>query len=241
MMKTFLKRVCGFTLVEMAVVLVIMGLLIAGLLGPLSAQVDQKNYSQVRKGLEDAKEALIGYSLSNKHLPCPDKVAGANNGVNDRPNDGIEDFNSLTGTCITPEGNLPWATLSLPARDPWEQALIYRVTPAFSQRQVLPLNSFNLSSNGVLRICNEAACNVPRLTDTDVAVIVSKGKNIGNCSTVPSPPACADERANDDNNNDFVSHDPTVTTSPNGEYDDAIVWLSSNILVNRMVAAGQLP
>jgi prepilin-type N-terminal cleavage/methylation domain-containing protein len=234
MIKTF--RFYGFTLVEMAVVLIIVSLLLGGLLSPLTAQIDQKNYTEVKIDLENAKEALMGYALSNKHLPCPDKAAGANNGVNDNPDDGVEDFDAA-GDCITQEGNLPWATLGLIDRDPWESRFLYRVTTVFSQQ--VPL--FTLATNGNLSVCNEAACNVPRLTDSAVAVIVSKGKNAGNCSTAPSPPACADERENDDIDNNFVSHPPTVTTSANGEYDDVVVWLSKNILVNRMVAAGQLP
>jgi len=241
MTKIFKNTIRGFTLVEMAVVLIILALLLGGLLSPLTAQIDQKNYTEVKRTLENAKEALMGYALSNKHLPCPDKTAGANNGPNDNPNDGVEDFNAA-GDCIAPlEGNLPWATLSLVERDPWEQRLIYRVTATFSRRA--PLNTFGLASNGNLRVCNEAACNLPRLTDLAVAVIVSRGKNRGICSTAPSLPACDDERANDDNNDDFVSHEPRARTAliPNAEYDDVVVWLSSNILINRMVAAGQLP
>ena len=234
MINTF--KFYGFTLVEMAVVLIIVSLLLGGLLSPLTAQIDQKNYTEVKIDLENAKEALMGYALSNKHLPCPDKAAGANNGVNDNPDDGVEDFDAA-GDCITQEGNLPWATLGLIDRDPWESRFLYRVTTVFSQQAPL----FTLATNGNLRVCNEAACNVPRLTDSAVAVIVSKGKNTGNCSTAPSPPACVDERENDDIDNNFVSHPPTVTTSANGEYDDVVVWLSKNILVNRMVAAGQLP
>lgn len=234
-------KIRGFTLVEMAIVLVIIGLILGGLLVSLTAQTDLRNYSEARKLLEDSKEALMGYTLNNRHLPCPDKTAGADNGDDDRPNDGREDFNAATGNCIVSEGNLPWATLSLLDNDPWEQALIYRVTAAFVQRA--PLNTFNLSTNGTLRICNEAACNAPRLTDNAIAVIVSRGKNRGVCTTAPSPPACEDERANDDNNPDFVSHEPRARTAlnPNGEYDDVVVWLSSSVLMNRMVAAGQLP
>lgn len=230
----------GFTLLEMAIVLAIIGFILAGLLVSLTAQRDIRDYAQTQNIMEDYKEALIGYSLANRHLPCPDKTAGANNGINDNPNDGREDFD-VFGNCIVPQGNLPWATLSLADRDAWEQRFIYRVSAAFSQRP--PLNTFNLTMNGNLRVCNEALCNVPRLTDNSIAVIVSRGRNRGICSTLPSPPACEDERANDDNNNDFVSHEQRARNAlnPNGEYDDLVMWLSSNVLMNRMVAAGQLP
>lgn len=237
-------KVKGFTLVEMAIVLIILGFILGGLLISLTAQTDLKDYSQARKQLEDSKEALMGYAVTNLHLPCPDKTSGADNGDDDRPNDGREDFNTLTGTCTAPlQGNLPWATLGLLNRDPWEQTLIYRVSAAYSQRQTPLLVSFGLTTPGNLRVCNQAACAVPRLTDVSTAVVISRGKNRGTCSTLPSLPACEDERANDNNDNDFVSHEPRARTvaNPNGEYDDVMVWLSSNVLINRMVAAGQLP
>ena len=116
----------GFTLIEMAVVLVILALLLGGLLLPLSAQLDQKNYTDAKRQLESSMEAVMGYSLSNKHLPCPDKTAGANNGPNDNPNDGIEDFDVVTGDCITQEGNLPWATLSV-KEDVYKRQALSRV------------------------------------------------------------------------------------------------------------------
>lgn len=191
--------------------------------------------------LDNAKEALLGYSVANQHLPCPDKTSGANNGINDNPNDGIEDFNAVTGDCITYEGNLPSSTLGIAGNDAWGKPLIYRVTNAFGQR--LPLAQFNLATNGSIRVCNDSSCASPRVTDTAVAVVVSKGKNRGICSTAPSPPACADERANDDGNSDFVSHEPRASSAanPNSEYDDIVVWISQNVLFNRMVSAGKLP
>lgn len=230
----------GFSLIEMAVVLIILALLMSGLFVPIAAQIDQKNFAVTKKLLDDANDALVGYAVANKHLPCPDKTAGANNGPNDNPNDGVEDFDAATGSCIVQEGNLPGSTLGIRPIDAWERSLIYRVTAGFSRRP--PLTTFGFATNGNIRVCNEAVCNPPRLTDTAVAIVVSRGKNMGNCSTAPSPPACPDERENDDAaDNDFVSHEVTTTASANGEFDDLVVWVSANTLFNRMVAAGQLP
>ncbi len=53
------------------------------------------------------------------------------------------------------------------------------------------------------------------------------------------PPSSADETANGDNDRVFVSHTPT----PPGlnEFDDLVIWISPNILYNRLIAAGRLP
>ena len=61
----------GFTLIEMAIVLMIVGLLLGGLLVPLSAQMDQRNISDTQKAMSEIKEALIGYAMANGRLPCP--------------------------------------------------------------------------------------------------------------------------------------------------------------------------
>ena len=52
----------GFTLVEIAIVLVIVGLLIGGLLTPLAAQLEQRRGSETQKALDEAKEALFGFA-----------------------------------------------------------------------------------------------------------------------------------------------------------------------------------
>ena len=224
----------GFTLIEMAIVLLIVTLLLGGLLMPLSAQVEQRNIGETQRTMDEMKEAVLGYAMANRHLPCPDKVAGAANGANDTPNDGIEDF-TAAGQCIVQEGNFPWATMGVGNSDAWGQIYVYRVPAAFSNRA--PLATFALGSAGTIRICATAACVAPRLTDSAVAVIVSRGKNQGNCAAGP----CADENENTDGDDNFVTRVITAPGTPTGEFDDIIDWLSPNILYNRMVAAGSLP
>jgi len=79
------------------------------------------------------------------------------------------------------------------------------------------------------------------LTSTAPAIIYSTGNNgsigsgsadeIANASPYSNPvgsPNSYDDKV-------FVSHDQTPT------FDDIVVWLSPNILINRMVTSGQLP
>lgn len=85
-------RGAGFTLIEMAVVLVIVGLLLGGLLVPFTMQIEQRNIAETRATIENVKEALIGYAMANGRFPCPAVAPGA----------GITAVESLSATTATP-------------------------------------------------------------------------------------------------------------------------------------------
>lgn len=231
----------GFTLVEMAIVLVIVGLLLGGLLMPLSVQLDQQRTSTTQKALDEIKEALIGYAANQlpPHLPCPDKTGGGGAGT---ANDGLEDFTIATGTCVAPEGNIPWATLGISDVDGWSNRIHYSVDAIFSSRSPSP--TFLLTSAGTLRVCQTTACTTI-VADTLPAVILSYGKNgfgaINTAGNTNPAPTSADELANTDLTTSFVSRPQSPPGSPAGEFDDIVTWLSPNILFNRMISAQKLP
>ena len=94
----------------------------------------------------------------------------------------------------------------------------------------------------LLSVCSAASgvgtttCSLAtKLTDSAAAVIFSLGKN---ASTGGSGD---DEAENTDGDSVFVSHTQTAAGSAGGEFDDAITWLSPNILFNRMIVAEILP
>lgn len=232
-------RHAGFTLVEMAAVLLIVALLLGALLTPLSQQIEQRKISEAQKILDQIGDALMGFALSQTppRLPCPD-VAGPG-GVG--PADGIEDPLGTAG-CFDSNstsswgGNIPWVTLGVPATDPWGQRYQYRVNGAFVG--AITLTSAG-SGAGVLRICSDATCatlvanNVP-------AVIYSSGSN-----GATQPPTSPDELENTsvaghvNNDRTFVSR--TYSSATGSEFDDIVVWLSSPILMSRLVTAQKLP
>ncbi len=231
---TMMKNARGFTLVEMAVVLIIVGLMLGGVLLPLTAQMEQRHREETRVILDDAKEALIGFAMVHKYLPCPD--------TNAIP-DGSEGARSgVPHQCTTAEGILPWQVLGVQGKDGWERYIRYRVTPAFTADD--SANYFTLSSTGGITINSD----VGTLTTSAIAALVSHGPNgFGAINTIQATPANqmpapagADELMNTDGNATFISHTPTPQGSAN-EFDDSVVWLSPNILFSRMVAASQLP
>lgn len=70
-------RAAGFSLVELAIVLFIVGILMLGLMSTLSSQVDQRNFDDTRLRLEQARELLLGFVIVNGRLPCPARSTSA--------------------------------------------------------------------------------------------------------------------------------------------------------------------
>jgi prepilin-type N-terminal cleavage/methylation domain-containing protein len=222
----------GFTLIEMAIVLVILGLLLGGVLSPLAARQEQTRRDENAELLEKAREALIGFALVNERLPCPDTDApgSATSGQENAPCGSLpSDFHA---------DRLPWVTLGVVGEhDAWgaPDEIRYAVNGAFT-------TSFTLSTagtgNGVINIHNTAAScgtannmvamNVP-------ALIWSTAKT----DYASQAPARVDEAENDDDDRCYVYREYSGLN--NQEFDDQMVWLSPNVLFNRMIEAGKLP
>jgi prepilin-type N-terminal cleavage/methylation domain-containing protein len=242
------RRQSGFTLIEMGMVLMIVALLLGGLLPTLSSQVDQRHENDTRKQLDEIQQALIGYAIINGRLPCPATL-------NPTSSHGIESP-SGGGTCTKAHTNdtyVPAVTLGLSGtdsngliEDAWGNPIRFAVTTGGSSTFTTAngMSTTGISSLGTtanLIVCDAASsssssCSVSNstLTSNAVAIIYSTGKNGANGGTG------ADEAENPNTNSSdtdrvYVSHTPSAT------FDDMVIWLSPNILVNRMVSAGKLP
>jgi prepilin-type N-terminal cleavage/methylation domain-containing protein len=253
-MKSYNHKPFGFTLVEMAIVLVIVGLLLGGLLMPLSNQIEQRRISETQKALEEIKEALIGFAIANGRLPCPAPAATATGAALA----GLEPNPIVAGGCTNAAGVLPWATLGVNETDAWGKRYTYRVTREFTR--TIPqttfascaapppsnptLAAFALCSQGDMTLLSTGGGST--LSSTIPVVVISHGKN-GNgayYSQGTQLPLGTDVDEQDNQlitagtataNTNFVSKAPTAT------FDDIVIWLSPNILFNRMVTAGKLP
>jgi prepilin-type N-terminal cleavage/methylation domain-containing protein len=226
----------GFTLVEMAIALVIIALLIGGMLTPLTTQKEQERRSRNQQLLEEAREALIGYAIVNRRLPCPDTDAP------NSPGSGLE--NPCTGdSSQSYPGRLPWVTLGIDAEyDPWGEThfIGYRVSGAFVGDPGTGTFTLNASGTapGIIEIHSDAtACgSTANLVASNVPAVIWSGAKT---DYTPAPVSSADERENTDNDACFVYRNHN--TLGGSEFDDQMVWLSPSILFNRMISAGQLP
>lgn len=253
------RQTDGFTLLELAIVLFILTLLLSSLLVPLGSQVDQHRISDTQKTIDEIKEALIGYAIAHRSLPCPDTTG-----------DGIADPttppNNPVG-CPNNQGFVPWVTLNVPQADAWGNRFLYRVSPEFSGTPLSPAVSCTVpTSDGRLDLCDVGNITINTKDPTKAtqtmasnvaAVIFSYGKNgRGGTSNSgiaqPAPVAGTDEAANANPAGTTVFISRTLTSSQNPcsdtaagqpfcEFDDIITWVSPSVLINRLVAAGQLP
>lgn len=226
----------GFTLIEMAIVLVIITILIGGLAVPLSAQIQARRIAETKKTLEDAREAVLGFAMinngtpsTNRRLPCPD-IEG----------DGTESLNSSGTECATSSGFLPWVDLGVANQDAWGNHLRYEVNRDLAD----PENGFagSVTATFPLKICQTNTCDA--IVAGNLAfVLVSHGPNgwgarniNGNTLALPSGD---DEKDNLDNSDQiYVSRSATKPGTSNGEFDDLLAWFSYPQLVARVCPTG---
>jgi prepilin-type N-terminal cleavage/methylation domain-containing protein len=235
----------GFTLIEVAVGVLIVTLLLGSVLVPLTTQVERRQAAETERRLTEIKEALVGFAAINGYLPCP--AVSATDGTEHRTGGSCFD---LGGGNPKRVGFLPWVTLGVPPLDPWGNLYRYSVDPAFADTNYLTLDA---KGDIVIRTRNAAgvAVNLTNNTPPEIPVVVlSHGKNahgaIGEGGQVRATPAgwgaAMDEYANANNATEFWlrtrSNNPAAT---GGEFDDIVVWISPNVLMARMVAAGRLP
>lgn len=115
------KRLAGFSLVEMAIVILIAGIMMGAGLPLLAVKQEAAKWDVTKKNQEAIKQALINYLGKNRRLPCPGDSTGAELGRNAAP-----------PPCPSYTGIVPYKELGLDraaALDGWENFTTYVVSP----------------------------------------------------------------------------------------------------------------
>lgn len=122
------RRQHGFSLVELAMVLLVVGFLAALFLPATNTMLDNNRRKETRAKLEALEAAMTRYVMTNRRLPCPadgtQGVANASSGLEQRTA-------GPPATCTAMStGVVPWRTLGVPfdsVIDAWGNLITYRV------------------------------------------------------------------------------------------------------------------
>jgi prepilin-type N-terminal cleavage/methylation domain-containing protein len=240
----------GLSLIEVTIVLIIIGLLLSGLLIPLSAQIDQQKIDLTQKRLQEIKEALLGYAIIYNRLPCVDTDT-----IEDSDEYGKENIDPIDPTkCESNgEGYLPWKDLGVGRYDAWGHPFRYQTEEEFNNPS--GINSVNPTSGLRIKNRNDNAFTTTSSGEDSyvAAIIFSCGKN---GRPDPTNPLNTIDK-NKTNDADGVRNTDASCSNKKGpggqsktyiydiyvenEFDDILTWLSKNTLMNRLVAAGKWP
>jgi len=258
------NNIKGFTLIEVAIVMLIVTFLIGSALMPLRAQRESANIQQAREELKVIGDALYGFAITNGHLPCPAIPGLGNNGGAGTDCNSFHGFVPSVGLGITGKTNCDGLMI-----DPWGNPYRYSITNTDAgfvvgggadfvrtgEIQGESQSPNNLSTltpdfricSDVSNACNGATIPVRVVADNVVAAWFSMGSQWQNPSTPENQNAgeatvnstCGLPAYNISNDTFFYSSN-RIETGAN-RFDDIMFWMSPNILYAKMLAAGQLP
>lgn len=128
-------RTRGFTLVELSVVLVIVGLIAGVLFSMSSAMFTVQRGETTRAKIKAIDAALVSFVAINKRLPCP---------ASGFLMTGLEVFGTQSDPCTNQAGGVvPWAVLGLSSsdiEDGWGTRITYRLDPYLARTGAMDMS-----------------------------------------------------------------------------------------------------
>jgi len=258
------KQGRGFTLIEIAVVLLLIGLIMAAGVRYLNSQLTSAAYAVTDKHLQTVKDALITYLRKNRRLPCPSDPNAGDAG-SDPTLSGNESRDPGSGPPRTCSGGryfgvVPYTELGLTkdvALDGWGNFISYGVSVQWTQAisSAVSDKTTNVPTQGFSAgIFGDITVNTPTGTiakpDVDptkntaaAVVLVSYGKNGLGAYTVK-----ATANADPDNVNEIENlerdADPNLKTFFKDEYsdtyDDVVMLLMPDDFTSQLVKEGSI-
>ncbi|MDQ7074445.1 MAG: prepilin-type N-terminal cleavage/methylation domain-containing protein [Gammaproteobacteria bacterium] len=216
----------GFSLLELAVVLFVVSLLAAGVLTPLKAQRENQQIRSTKISLERLSKVILGYTLSQGHLPCPDSNG---NGWQNRLGN---------SSCQNNNGTLPWRDLGVNATDAWNQSIGLAVSPDYADQIEGAAGCATVSTGISFSLCSEATLSVSanldgsdQLAQQVPFILFSQGQPRGFNSTL--------EAENLDGDLNFIKRGHSLLTG--AEFNDLLIWVPDSLLKYTMINAQRLP
>ncbi|HIJ84420.1 MAG TPA: type II secretion system protein [Magnetococcales bacterium] len=227
----------GFSLIEMAILLVVAGTVMLGAISAIRSQASKTRVEKTQQALREIDDALLGFVTATGHLPCPDWFIGV-------AADGRENRDSATGVCVNSLDNnqlglLPWQSLGIKPMDQWGHFYSYRVSSAFTVN-----GGYTFNSNGDMTIFTENGDVL--VSDVPVVVVSSGPKGLGAYvmslearTKIGFTNATMRERENIINDGDNTDNVDPRTFFQAG--DDILMWIPPNTVKLLALVSNWLP
>lgn len=251
----------GFSLVELAVVLAVLGLIFIGVFSNIDSFRDVNNQKEAQAKVSNIKKQVLNFSTNFKYLPCPDTDANP---------DGYENRTLIGGieVCADVVGTVPYVDLGLSAGDvldAWDNPIRYAVNtrsnvqalicdkresasffcnegqnvfPWFSLLDTPPF--VGNPGLGNYTICNESAtsgnCTLGAAvnllaSNSAVALLVAYNQDIEACGVAVNTPTA------ENCDLDPLYHQSTRTAQQGQFFDDVITFISGNEIKNAVLGS----
>jgi prepilin-type N-terminal cleavage/methylation domain-containing protein len=206
----------GFTLIEIAIVMVVIGLLTGGGISIMRVMTERKVRNENSEYLQQAKEAILSFAEINGRLPWPDTD---NNGT------GTDNPCALNSTCT---GFLPFADLNIAPNDAYQRAVKYEIN-----NNPGSLGAVRGTTCGSLRAWPPPLGRRPQLIDigapapfTVAAVLVSGGP-----MDADGAGGAFDATAG---GNNITGNPGYIRSTPTTAFDDVVVFIGGFELNSKM-------
>ena len=191
-----MRKARGFTLVEIAIVLVIVGMIVA-LFATITATLlsSQRRQTTVAH-LNAVDAALVQFVVQNQRLPCPADGQVASGAAAA----GIEGTRNAGGCVLQTRGVVPWVALGMgeqDATDGWGKRITYRAWDALTLDGGMNMTLCDPAGTGPVaagNICNACASGANMATCTSpINFLAGKGYPVQNVigTVVMTPPSGA--------------------------------------------------
>ncbi len=200
-MKKHLKRLSGYTLIELCLVVLILSLLAAAAARYSTSATAARNTAELNNTLKTIEEALRSYSATYARLPCPSDITLADNSasfgnevgtagdgncagynfINSGADPDAADPDYVASTNYVVAGGVPTKTLKLDDRfayDPWGRRLLFALDKRISATDAFTTYTFTDTAIGAI-VIKQATTDTLASANTYKAIyaLVSFGAN----------------------------------------------------------------
>lgn len=244
-----LVQTLGFTLIEMAIVLVVIGLIVSGGLVAIGPVVENANVNQTNQKLDRVEQALVLHVIRYGCLPCPagpgEPATGTYTAGQSVANGAVYTGTCAGGTgCDFAQGVVPWVNLGISegdASDAFGIRFSYAVTPALALAAASTTAGMQRVTSSYPAGTLDVSNNAGTVITTDAAyVLISHGPDraYGRQMTVggaalPAAPFSSTFEGDNSAGPTYRQSDYSSDKSGTTYFDDIVRWRSAPFVIQQ--------